>query len=71
VIVLSRVQAFLPQLKSANEQLETVDPSKLDIENVEEEEGQYIEMVIYISIRLKRALRLIAFFFVESRSWCL
>jgi hypothetical protein len=43
--VLSRVQAFLPQLKSANEQLEKVDPSKLDIENVEEEDSQYIEMV--------------------------
>lgn len=43
--VLSRVQAFLPQLKNANEQLEKTDPSKLDIENVDEEDGQYIEMV--------------------------
>lgn len=43
--VLSRVQAFLPQLKNANEQLEKADPSKLDIENVDEEDGQYIEMV--------------------------
>lgn len=44
-LVLSRVQAFLPQLKSANEQLKAVDPKKLDIENVDEESEQYIEMV--------------------------
>lgn len=45
ILVLSRVQAFLPQLKSANEQLKAADPKKLDIENVEEESEQYIEMV--------------------------
>ena len=44
VSVLSRVQAFLPQMKEANEQLKHADPSKLDIENVDDQE-QYIEMV--------------------------
>lgn len=39
------MQAFLPQLQKANEELETADPKSLDIENVEEEDGQYIEMV--------------------------
>jgi hypothetical protein len=32
-------------LKNANEQLKTADPKSLDIENVEEGDGQYIEMV--------------------------
>lgn len=45
-LVLSRVQAFLPQLQTANSELDKKDPSELDIENVnEEQEGQYIEMV--------------------------
>jgi hypothetical protein len=35
----------LPQLKNANEQLKAADPKELDIENVKEDEGQYIEMV--------------------------
>ncbi|KAL9555641.1 hypothetical protein MBANPS3_002263 [Mucor bainieri] len=48
--ILSRVQAFLPQLKNANEQLEKADPSKLDIENVDEEEGQYIEMNLGLGV---------------------
>ncbi|KAG1087401.1 hypothetical protein G6F42_020623 [Rhizopus arrhizus] len=48
--VLSRVQAFLPQLKNANEQLEKADPSKLDIENVDEEDGQYIEMNLGLGV---------------------
>ncbi|KAI7850616.1 hypothetical protein BDC45DRAFT_242098 [Circinella umbellata] len=48
--ILARVQSFLPQMQTANEQLRQQDPSKLDIENVHEEEDQYIEMVkdIYI-----------------------
>jgi hypothetical protein len=32
-------------MKNANEQLAKADPSKLDIENVNDEDGQYIEMV--------------------------
>ncbi|CAO0794612.1 unnamed protein product [Mucor circinelloides] len=48
--ILSRVQAFLPQLKNANEQLEKADPSKLDIENVDEEDGQYIEMNLGLGV---------------------
>lgn len=46
ILVLSRVQAFLPQLQTANKELDNKDPSELDIENVDEEQdGQYIEMV--------------------------
>ncbi|KAK4521813.1 uncharacterized protein ATC70_004350 [Mucor velutinosus] len=48
--ILSRVQAFLPQLKNANEQLKKSDPSKLDIENVDEEDGQYIEMNLGLGV---------------------
>ncbi len=44
-LVLSRVQAFLPQIQQANEQLQSKDVSKLNIENVNENEEQYIEMV--------------------------
>lgn len=47
MIVLSRVQAFLPQLKSANEELSKADPSKLNIENLEDEDERYIEMVLF------------------------
>lgn len=47
MIVLSRVQAFLPQLKSANEELSKADPSKLNIENLEGEDERYIEMVLF------------------------
>lgn len=48
--ILSRVQAFLPQLQKANEELETADPKSLDIENVEEEDGQYIEMNLGLGV---------------------
>ncbi|CAO3637684.1 unnamed protein product [Mucor hiemalis] len=48
--ILSRVQAFLPQLQKANEQLETANPKTLDIENVEEEDGQYIEMNLGLGV---------------------
>ncbi|KAG2204567.1 uncharacterized protein EV154DRAFT_313463 [Mucor mucedo] len=48
--ILSRVQAFLPQLKSANEQLKAADPKSLDIENVEEDDGQYIEMNLGLGV---------------------
>jgi hypothetical protein len=46
--VLSRVQAFLPQLKASNEilaqKLQT-DAKSLDIESIEENATQVIEMV--------------------------
>lgn len=48
VLVLSRVQAFLPQLEASNKALlrqAQEDPSSVDIENVEGEEN-YIEMVL-------------------------
>jgi hypothetical protein len=44
ILVLSRVQAFLPQIKNANEKLEKEDLSVINIENVDEDQ-QYIEMV--------------------------
>ncbi|KAI8140295.1 hypothetical protein BJV82DRAFT_224505 [Fennellomyces sp. T-0311] len=47
--ILSRVQSFLPQLQSANEQLKGQDPSKLDIENVDEQD-QYIEMNLGLGV---------------------
>ncbi len=47
VDILSRVRSFLPQLKEANEKLKQEvqsNPTKYDIETVEEEKP-YIEMV--------------------------
>jgi Domain of unknown function (DUF4598) len=44
---MTRLQTFLPELESANRQLDqqvSVDPKKVDIENVDDDE-QYIEMV--------------------------
>lgn len=44
---MARLQTFLPELESANRQLDqvvSVDPKKVDIENVDDSE-QYIEMV--------------------------
>ncbi|KAI7898842.1 uncharacterized protein BX663DRAFT_523663 [Cokeromyces recurvatus] len=48
--ILSRVRAFLPQLKAANEELDKVEPSKRDIENVDEENEQYIEMNLGLGV---------------------
>ncbi|KAI8338466.1 hypothetical protein BC941DRAFT_422980 [Chlamydoabsidia padenii] len=48
--ILSRVQSFLPQLEAANQQLQTMDPAKLDIENVEEDGEQYIEMNLGLGV---------------------
>ncbi|KAL1926785.1 hypothetical protein VTP01DRAFT_5431 [Rhizomucor pusillus] len=48
--ILSRVQAFLPQLKSANEELSKADPSKLNIENLEDEDERYIEMNLGLGV---------------------
>ena len=49
--MLSRVQAFLPQLKASNEvllQKAQVDPQSLDIENIDENDTHVIEMVCQI-----------------------
>lgn len=46
--VLSRLQAFLPQLEASNAELARraqADPSSVDIENIPEGAEQYIEMV--------------------------
>ncbi|KAJ2156540.1 hypothetical protein GGF46_005117 [Coemansia sp. RSA 552] len=51
--LLSRLQAFLPQIAEANEKLETdvaKDPSKHDIENVGSDERQYIEMDLGLGV---------------------
>ncbi|ORZ19504.1 hypothetical protein BCR42DRAFT_409901 [Absidia repens] len=48
--ILSRVQSFLPQLQAANQQLDAVDPAKLDIENVDEDSEQYIEMNLGLGV---------------------
>jgi hypothetical protein len=51
LLVLSRVQAFLPQLQNANAELSSIEKEKLDIENVEEDQDQYIEMVTFYKWR--------------------
>ncbi|KAI7865245.1 hypothetical protein BDF14DRAFT_1035266 [Spinellus fusiger] len=47
--ILSRLQAFLPQLQQANEELTTKDTAALDIEQVEEDEP-YIEMNLGLGV---------------------
>ncbi|KAI8323056.1 hypothetical protein GQ54DRAFT_245093, partial [Martensiomyces pterosporus] len=51
--LLSRLQAFLPQIAEANNKLEAdsaADPDKLNIENVGEDEAQYIEMDLGLGV---------------------
>ncbi|KAI9318956.1 hypothetical protein BX666DRAFT_1876130 [Dichotomocladium elegans] len=48
--ILSRVQAFLPQLQSANEELKKKNPEALDIEKLDDEKGQYIEMNLGLGV---------------------
>ncbi|TFY63514.1 hypothetical protein EVG20_g6286 [Dentipellis fragilis] len=48
--LLARVQAFLPALKASNTELAQKDPQSVDIENVGEEEGQYIEMNLGLGV---------------------
>ena len=48
--VLSRVQAFLPELAASNADLlrrAREDPDSIDIENIDESQAQYIEMVSF------------------------
>ncbi|KAG2183665.1 hypothetical protein INT43_006673 [Umbelopsis isabellina] len=50
--LLSRLHSFLPEIESANRQLNELvsqDPKKVDIENVEED-GQYIEMNLGLGV---------------------
>lgn len=52
--VLDRLDAFLPSLRAANEDLEckaATDPSSVDMEHIEDPEAQHIEMVRF-SLRL-------------------
>ncbi|KAJ2602376.1 hypothetical protein GGF39_000740 [Coemansia sp. RSA 1721] len=51
--LLSRLNAFLPQIAEANKKLEVAvaeDPHKLDIENVDKNEEQYIEMDLGLGV---------------------
>ncbi|KAJ2029687.1 hypothetical protein IWW57_001552 [Coemansia sp. S610] len=51
--LLSRLHSFLPQIAIANKQLQAdiaEDPHKLDIENVGEDEEQYIEMDLGLGV---------------------
>ena len=45
VIVLARVQQFLPQIEQSNTELLQRDPRSIDIEHIEETDERVIEMV--------------------------
>lgn len=45
VIVLARVQQFLPQIEQSNTELLQRDPRSVDIEHIEETDERVIEMV--------------------------
>ncbi|KAI9285043.1 hypothetical protein BC943DRAFT_337563 [Umbelopsis sp. AD052] len=50
--LMTRLQTFLPELESANRQLDqqvSLDPKKVDIENVDDSE-QYIEMNLGLGV---------------------
>ncbi|OAD81395.1 hypothetical protein PHYBLDRAFT_103513, partial [Phycomyces blakesleeanus NRRL 1555(-)] len=47
--IMSRLQAFLPQIQAANASLQNMKPEDLDIEQVEEDE-QYIEMNLGLGV---------------------
>jgi len=44
VIVLSRVQQFLPEIEQSNAELSQRDPRSIDIEHIEETDERVIEM---------------------------
>ncbi|KAJ1732833.1 hypothetical protein LPJ72_003202 [Coemansia sp. Benny D160-2] len=51
--LLSRLQSFLPQIAEANKKLKddmAEDPSKVDIENVDDSANQYIEMDLGLGV---------------------
>ncbi|KIJ69886.1 hypothetical protein HYDPIDRAFT_104540 [Hydnomerulius pinastri MD-312] len=48
--LLSRIEAFLPAIQASNEALAQENPENLDIENVGEDEEQYIEMNLGLGV---------------------
>ncbi|KAA1479442.1 hypothetical protein DENSPDRAFT_750275, partial [Dentipellis sp. KUC8613] len=48
--LLARVQAFLPAFEASNAELAQKDPQSLDIENIGEDEEQYIEMNLGLGV---------------------
>ena len=61
--MLSRVQAFLPELAESNADLlrrAKEDPNSVDIENVDADQAQYIEMVS----------SLVSFLFFKTNIYC-
>ncbi|KAG6839668.1 hypothetical protein C0991_000377 [Blastosporella zonata] len=52
--LLLRVHAFLPAIQASNARLASQDPEKIDIEHIEDNTGQYIEMVRSIFFFLMR-----------------
>ncbi|KIK98215.1 hypothetical protein PAXRUDRAFT_134694 [Paxillus rubicundulus Ve08.2h10] len=48
--LLARVQAFLPAIEASNEALTRSNPEDIDIENVAEHEGHYIEMNLGLGV---------------------
>jgi len=57
--LLARVQNFLPQIEASNAALLQEDLSSLDIENVEETDGQYIEMNLGLGVFEDRGKKVI------------
>ncbi|TFY78901.1 hypothetical protein EWM64_g5115 [Hericium alpestre] len=55
--LLERVQAFLPEMEASNAQLLRQDPEAVDIENLGEDEEQYIEMNLGLGVFEQRKER--------------
>lgn len=72
IVVLSQVKSFLPQLEMANQDLLNKPAEDLDIENVSNDQDNYIEMVW--SFLYKRVLSQIRSwlyaFHLLPRQWC-
>ena len=49
--LLSKVKSFITEIKTANEELETLDKDSILIENVAEDAESYIEMVKIKNLR--------------------
>jgi hypothetical protein len=70
---MARLQTFLPELESANRQLDqqiSVDPREVDIENVDEDE-QYIEMVSFVGIVTLYSIRHSSLILLEFGIGCI